>query len=315
MKLNNRKIPKRKSLKSYAVSTKDHILIFLKGLLMGICDIIPGISGGTIAFITGIYERLMNAVKSFSPKVIKDIVFWLMNRSPSSKEEVKEDIKNLDLGFLIVLFSGIGISILLMSKVVGFLLENYFPYLIAFFMGLIFASSKIIYDHIRNHKLTNMMFGGIGILLGLSLFLFVPTKVDPSQFYLFISGFFAISAMFLPGISGAFILLIMGVYEHLINVLRDIFTNFTDIFFFGLGAILGAFTISRIIVFLFSKNKCRTLYLLLGLVIGCLSIPIRDVINTTNSFSLVQFAVLVLLFSLGITSVWIVNKLGSNKHN
>ena len=283
---------------------KRYVLLFLKGLLMGMCDIIPGISGGTIAFITGIYERLITAVKSFSPKVVMDLIVWAWKRDSLSLREVKRDLQRMDLVFLAVLFSGIGLSILLTSKLVKFLLENHFAYVIAFFIGLILASSRIIFSNIRNHDLKNVLFGIIGLVFGLGLCFLIPARIDPSPHYLFISGFFAISAMFLPGISGAFILMIMGVYEHLISVLHDIFNNIADVLFFGLGAVLGAFTISRVINFLFSKDRCRTLYVLFGLVIGALAIPVRDVIRTTGSFSLFELVLVSTLLVAGIFSGW-----------
>ncbi len=282
---------------------KLHILIFLKGMLMGICDIIPGISGGTIAFITGIYERLINAVKSFSPRLVLDVFVWVWKRDSLSLRKVKKDLKSLDLVFLVVLFSGICLSILLASKLVKFLLDNHFAYVIAFFIGLILASSRIIFSKIKNHNVKNMLFGIIGLVFGFGLCFLIPAKIDPTPYYLFISGFFAISAMFLPGISGAFILMIMGVYEYLINVLHDIFNNLTDLLFFGIGAILGAFTISRVINFLFSKDRCKTLYVLFGLVIGALAIPVRDVVRTTGSFSIYEIILVFALLVAGIFSV------------
>ena len=116
---------------------KNKILLFLKGILMGICDLVPGISGGTIAFITGIYDRLINAVKGFSLQLVWDIVSFNL-------KGIKKDFRKLDLGFLIILFLGILTSLLLGSRVIEFLLENYTAYTLTFFIGLIIASSKII---------------------------------------------------------------------------------------------------------------------------------------------------------------------------
>jgi putative membrane protein len=261
---------------------KNKILLFLKGVLMGICDLIPGISGGTIAFITGIYTQLIEAVKSFSLKLVYDLVTF-------NKKELKKDIKRLDLGFLIILFLGIGFAIFTGSSIIKFLLENYFAYTLSFFVGLILASSKIIFDNIKDHKIKNILFVILGLLFGISLSFLIPQTINPSLPYVFIGGFIAISALFLPGISGAFILLIMGLYEFMINVLHNIFGNIHYFIVFGFGAVLGAFTISRVISFLFKKDKCKTLYFLLGLVIGSISIPINKIIeitqfNISNSF-------------------------------
>ena len=103
-----------------------NLVIFLKGFLMGVCDIIPGISGGTIAFITGIYSRLINAVKNISFRVVLDIFGYLVHRDDESLGKVKEGFKRMDLGFLVVLGLGIGSAVLIMSRVVSFLLDNYF---------------------------------------------------------------------------------------------------------------------------------------------------------------------------------------------
>ena len=142
---------------------KNKILLFLKGLLMGICDIIPGISGGTIAFITGIYIRLINAIKNISPKLFYNIFLSPFNKK--NRENLKQDIKKIDLGFLFILFLGIGTALLLGSKIVKFLLNNYFIYTLCFFIGLILASSKIIFDNIQNHKKKNILLGILGFIL------------------------------------------------------------------------------------------------------------------------------------------------------
>lgn len=268
---------------------KQKILIFLKGILMGICDLIPGISGGTIAFITGIYERLINAVKAFSPKLIFGS---------------KKDIKKLDLGFLIILFLGIGTALFLGSGIIKYLLETYPGYTFAFFVGLILASSKIIFTHIKNHKLKNRLFALFGLLVGIFLAFIVPANTTPTCFYIFLGGFVAISAMFLPGILGAFILLIMGLYEFMINVLHDISGNIKYFIIFVLGAIFGAFSISRIISFLFKKDKCKTLYFLLGLVIGALSIPIKRILESISEGTLsIPFSLIYILLGIILVSV------------
>lgn len=286
----------------------EHILIFLKGILMGICDIIPGISGGTIAFITGIYERLILAVKSFSFNLIKDLFLWIFKKSRGSRRSLVKDFRKLDLAFLVVLAAGIGTAILAMSHIITFLLENYFAFTVSFFFGLILASSKIIFDHIKNHHLTNIAFGMMGLVIGVALAFLIPATVTVTLPYVFLGGFIAISAMFLPGISGAFILLIMGLYEFLLHILHDITNNLSYLFTFLIGAVLGALTISRIIAFLFKKDKCKTLYALLGLVIGALSIPVKKA-AVTATWTLPDIGIMLGLLILGVISVFIVNKL------
>jgi putative membrane protein len=274
-------------------------MIYLKGFLMGVCDLIPGISGGTIAFITGIYARLINSVKGFSPKLVYDIVTYPVNRRSDS---LKEDIKKLDLVFLLILMLGIMSAFLIGSRIIKFLLKEYFAYTLSFFIGLILASSKTIFEHIENHNLKNILFCLLGLILGLLSSMLVPLTVTPSLGYVLLGGFCAVNAMFLPGISGAFILLIMGLYEFMIGVLNDIRNNRSYFLIFIVGAILGAFTISRIISFLFKKNKCRTLYTLLGLVIGALATPVKKIIET-ESFQISNILIMVFWCLLGASLV------------
>ncbi len=274
---------------------------------MGVCDLIPGISGGTIAFITGIYTRLIDAVKSFSPKLIYDIFTYPIHKERDSLKEdiLKEDIEKLDLLFLLVLMLGIISALLAGSRIIKFLLRDYYAYTLSFFIGLIVVSSKIIFSHIQNHDIKNISFGFLGFALGLMLSILVPLTVTPTLGYVFLGGFFAVSAMFLPGISGAFILLIMGLYEFMINVLNDISSNVSYFLIFITGALSGAFCISRIISFLFKKNKCRTLYVLLGLVIGALSTPLKKILQTA-SFQISNVFIMVFWFLLGISLVVLV---------
>jgi putative membrane protein len=246
---------------------------------MGICDIIPGISGGTIAFITGIYVRLINAVKGFSLKLVYDILTYPVHRKSDS---LKEDVKKLDLVFLTILLLGIASALLLGSRVIKHLMEAYFAYTISFFIGLILASSMTIFEHIEDHSTKNIMFCVLGFILGVVSSMLVPLTVTPSLGYVFLGGFCAINAMFLPGISGAYILLIMGLYEFMVGVLNNLRSNIDYFLVFAAGAALGAFTISRIISFLFKRYRCRTLYVLLGLVIGALGTPIKRIIETTS---------------------------------
>ncbi len=271
---------------------------------MGICDLIPGISGGTIAFITGIYTRLIDAVKGFSPKLFYDIITYPVSRK---KESLREDIRKLDLIFLLTLVLGITSALLAGSKIIKFLLEEYAAYTLSFFIGLILASSKTIFDHIENHNLKNVLTCFLGLILGVILSIPGHLNVTPNLGYVFLGGFCAVSAMFLPGISGAFILLIMGLYEFMIGVLNDIRGNISYFLVFIAGAILGAFSISRAISFLFKKNRCRTLYFLLGLVIGALSSPLKKVIETA-SFRLSSFVIMALWFLFGAFLVILIGK-------
>lgn len=286
---------------------KNSVKIYLKGVLMGICDIIPGISGGTIAFITGIYARLINAVKSFSPSLILDLFQYLKNKE--NKGKLIESIKKLDIIFLLTLVAGIGTAFLIMSRPISFLLDRHFVFTMSFFIGLILASSIVIYKKIENHKLKNILFGFAGLVAGILLSVLSPVSIVPGLFYVFIGGFLAISAMFLPGISGAFILLVLGIYEFMLKVLHNPVSSFYYLLAFIFGASLGAFSISRIISFLFRKDRCKTLYVLLGLVVGSLSIPLRRIYESADSFKAYNIALMVVFLILGVFIVYFITHL------
>lgn len=250
--------------------------VFAKGLVMGACDLVPGVSGGTIAFITGIYERLIRAVKNLSWGLLREaITHW---KHPKG---LADCLKRADIPFLIVLGTGIGTAILLGSRGIAYLLEHHTSATLSFFIGLILASTNTIIRHIkwtRTAAITSLA----GLLAGIIIAFLSPTSIIPTLPYLTLSGFLAISAMFLPGISGSFILLILGVYEYLLNSLHEI--NIAAIASFMLGAGIGVLAISRAITWLFNKNKNATLSTLLGLVIGSLGVPLKHALPADYSF-------------------------------
>ncbi len=275
---------------------RQQINIYLKGIVMGISDLIPGISGGTIAFITGIYERLINAIKHITPKnYFKYTIAIITN----NKKQIKILTKDLDIIFLITLFAGIFTSILLGARGISYLYENHTGYVLTFFLGLIISSVKIIHNEIQEHKKINFLYLEAGILIGL-LFLFIIPKhiLSPSIYYVALGGFLAIMALFLPGISGSFILLILGLYEHIIGYVKDIRTQYLNLVPFAIGALAGVYIISRVISYLFDKDKSKTLYALLGLVIGSLSILIQKIISNTQ-FNLNSSLTLIIILILG----------------
>lgn len=281
-----------------------NLVIFIKGMFMGIADLVPGISGGTIAFISGIYERLINAITNITPKNKYNLIKLLIKKDLKKFNEL---FLKLDYLFLLILFAGVFTSILTFSKIILFFYNNYNSYLLIFFIGLILASSKIIYQEIPIHKIFNITFGIGGFLLGLTLLYLSPQEVlNPSYLAIFCGGFLAVFALFLPGVSGSFILLILGLYGFILEALQDIFSNITIFLTFLFGAIFGVFLVSRLIKYLFKQDKSKTLYILLGLVLGSLIIPISQVqpnINTQN----IIIHIILLLF--GIFSVFLINKL------
>lgn len=271
---------------------------------MGFCDIVPGVSGGTIALITGIYERLIESLNKLFllAKQAFQLTFGRITHKQFSRSWKKQDLK-----FLAFLFSGIIIAILIGSKLMTYLLENHFTYTISFFIGLILVSGLLIYRSIKEHSAKSISLGIIGLIIGVLLAFILPATItSPSLWYILIAGFLAISAMFLPGISGSFILLILGVYEFMLLSLHQL--NIPVVVVFIIGAVLGAVVITRIIAYLFSKNESATLTVLLGLVLGCLSIPIKRLLSAYSGEPVI---LLVLSFAVGACLVLIASKFSS----
>ena len=261
---------------------------------MGVCDIIPGISGGTIAFITGIYERLISGVTQYTPRNVLALCF---------ADTRKTAWKRLDVLFFVQLLLGIGIAVFAGSYVVPYLLEHYFVSTMSFFVGLIFASGLSISRHVKSTSLSQRLFLPLGLIVGVGLLYIVPASITPGLLYVFFSGFVAICAMFLPGVSGSYILLLLGSYEAVLAGLRS--TNVAVVGLFLLGALGGALTISRCIIWLLKHYRSQTLLFLVGLVIGSLAVPLKQMVAQGIA---TQWISSVVLFFLGLLCVFLVER-------
>ena len=241
-------------------SFKEYIVISLKGMAMGAADVVPGVSGGTIAFISGIYEELLNSISSFNFSLIN--VF--------KNEGFKSVWIKVNGNFLVSLFVGILISVLSLAKLIESMLENHPIVIWSFFFGLVLAS--IIYI---GKQITKWTKGSVlCLILGAILAFYITTlnpmvSVNSSPWFLFFAGMIAICAMILPGISGSFILVLLGAYKPVLNALNT--KDFVSIIIFLVGAILGLLSFSRILKWLFSTYKNYTLSTLTGFIIGSLN--------------------------------------------
>ena len=225
---------------------------------MGIAEIIPGVSGGTIAFITGIYEELIYSIKSVDLKAIK--LF--------SQLQLRNFWKHINGNFLITLVSGMVISILLFSRIISYLLD-FHPFKIwGLFFGLIIASAIFILKKIDSFNFLTYLSLIFGLLLASYISLVSPTMTSNSSISIFASGAIAISAMILPGISGSFILVFLSKYEFILNALNEF--NFEVLSIFILGCIFGLVFFSRIITFLFNRFSSVVISLLVGFLFGSL---------------------------------------------
>ena len=251
------------------------ILIFLRGLFMGTADIIPGVSGGTIALITGIYERLIHAISKI------DFKFILFLFKGDFKNFKKNALQEIDFELFIPLLAGIGLAILTMSKVISYLLASYPAPTFAFFFGLILASAIFVYGHVDELNLKNIFFVILGLIFAVIFVGLNPIQANHSLPIIFLSGALAICAMILPGISGAFILLLLNQYEYMINVLNSF--QITEILTFIAGAILGILSFSRLLDYLLNHHKSVTMAFLVGLMVGTLRLPYEKISTNLES--------------------------------
>ncbi len=237
----------------------------LKGAAMGVAEAIPGVSGGTIAFITGIYERLIAAIKAFDFEAVRLLLGF----------RLKELWEKIDGGFLasllIGMVIGIGVSIFTITE----LLKVYPEYLWGFFFGLILASAIYIARTIKSWNLLKLVLLLVGIAIALLICRMSPVSGSENLIYIFACGAIAISALILPGVSGSFMLLILGMYTTVLGSVRGLLEDFQMAYLqvvivFALGCLIGLILFSRVISWAYAKYEDELLALMTGFIIGSL---------------------------------------------
>ena len=273
---------------------KEMILIFLRGLFMGSADIVPGVSGGTIALITGIYERLIYAISSIKFSFIKPL---LKGNLSDFKTKLVEEI---DFELFIPLFLGIGIAFITLAKVISYLLDTQTAYTFSFFLGLILASAYILYTKLENLNIKLVIITAIGIILSYIFVGLNPIAANHSLIVIFISGLIAICAMILPGISGSFLLLLLGQYQYMLNALNS--RNLIEIFVFCIGALIGILGFSKLLNYLLEKYESATMAFLIGIMLGTLRLPLMKISATVKGswipciiLAVIAFALIIIL--------------------
>lgn len=245
------------------------IRIFFTGFAMGIADLIPGVSGGTMAFILGIYDHLLNAIKSFNLRLVQ----WLI------KGRLREAIAHVPLGFLIPLGLGLGAAVLSMARIMRYLLENEPIFLFSFFFGLIIASIIAVGVTVRwtPTAIVSLVIGTVAAFIIVGL---VPISMPNDPLTLFLSGVVAIMAMILPGISGSFILLILGQYAYVLNAVSEF--NILAVIPVALGAVVGILGFARVLSWLLKHYHHITVAILVGFMVGSLRKiwPWKEVVET-----------------------------------
>lgn len=240
-------------------SIKDYILITLKGMAMGASDVVPGVSGGTIAFITGIYDELITSIKSIGAHSVGYLL----------KGKITEFWKAINGNFLTALVIGIAISVFSLAKLITYLLINEPVLVWSFFFGLVLASSWFVSRDVKawNYKTLSSFF--VGAVIAFFITVATPAETPTALWFVFLCGAVAICAMILPGISGSFILVLLGKYFYVMEALDTL--NFVVLFVFGTGALVGLMTFSRLLSYALKHFRNVTLALLSGFMLGSLN--------------------------------------------
>lgn len=241
---------------------------------MGSADIVPGVSGGTIALITGIYGHLVESISKINFGFLKPL---FKGDIRGFKDALFDEI---DFKFFIPLVLGIGSAFLTLAKVVTFCMDAYPAWTYSFFLGLIIASAVILFKKLDKVNAKHVLFTIIGAIL---TFIFVslnPIAANHSLPVIFFSGMIAICAMILPGISGSFLLLLLGQYKYMLNALHTL--SIVEIIVFVVGALIGILGFSKILNYLLKNHEEVTMAFLIGVMLGSLRVPGVEIINSVN---------------------------------
>ncbi len=254
-----------------ARGVKEYIAIALKGCAMGAADVVPGVSGGTLAFISGIYEELITSIKSVDVKALKLLM----------RLEFKEFWGAINGNFLLAVFCGIALSILSLAKVMSYLLEHHPIMSWSFFLGLIIASSLLIFKEIKKFNLLSAASIAVGTVAAYFITVLSPAQTPNDWWFILLCGAVAICAMILPGVSGSFILLLMGKYLYILSALSSF--EIATILLFMAGAAIGIISFSHALSWLLKNFHTATISLLTGFMIGSLNKvwPWKEVVETT----------------------------------
>lgn len=258
------------------------LMVLVKGCAMGAADVIPGVSGGTIAFITGIYETLLDSIRAFDLTALR---LFLRGRW-------REWWRKVNGSFLFSLLAGIGISIFSLAKLMTWLLENHPVGVWSFFFGLIIASSVLVAREIKRWNVWSVVSGVVGIVIAYYITVVTPTETPDAWWFIILSGAIAICAMILPGISGSFILLLMGKYLFIMEAVHEL--NVGVLALFAVGAVAGIISFSHVLSWLLKNYHNVTVSLLTGFMVGSLNKvwPWKETLTTSVNGDGVTVAVM-----------------------
>ena len=288
---------------------KSIFIHIIKGTIMGAANVIPGVSGGTMALVMGIYERLINSINNLNIKTLKKIFIT---------RDFKSFAKDTDLFFLISITVGIFVSIFSLSILLEFLFETHKILVLSYFFGLIFASVFFVGKTIKKYTPLSIFLFLIGFLIAGGMVFISPSSSNSSFLFLIISGAIAMCSMILPGLSGSFVLLLIGNYELIICAINDL--NFSILIPFGIGALSGIILFAKFLQFIFKKFRNNTISLLTGFIFGSLIVLWPWKLDNINSNSFNYFIpnlnletfIAFALILLGALSVVIIEKYSKN---
>lgn len=286
---------------------KDYALLMLKGLGMGAADVVPGVSGGTIAFIVGIYDELIDSIKSINMQSLKLLftgklrAFW----------------KAINGNFLFFLIAGIAISVFSLAKLITFLLETEPVLVWSFFFGLVLASTWFVSKDIKEWNWKTVPSFLAGAVIAYYITVATPAETPTHLLFIFLCGAIAICAMILPGISGSFILVLLGKYFYIMEAVKTL--DFVVLGVFALGCLLGITSFSRLLSYALKHLRNITLAVLSGFMLGSLNKvwPWKVVENGTEQNVLPQTEVAegIVLMLVGFFLVYVLEKVSANKSN
>ncbi|MFW5644598.1 MAG: DUF368 domain-containing protein [Bacteroidota bacterium] len=238
---------------------RDYLILVLKGMGMGASDVVPGVSGGTIAFITGIYEELIDSIKSINLDALKLLIAF----------KIKDFWKKINGNFLLSILSGILISVFTLANLLEFLLINYPVFIWSFFFGLVVASAIYILSDIKEVSSITVISFLSGFAIAFWITTITPAQTSEAYWFILLSGSLAICAMILPGISGSFILLLLGKYQFILNAVSEF--RITILGVFVIGALIGIIAFSNFLSWLLKKFRYQTIAVLAGFMGGSLN--------------------------------------------
>ncbi len=289
---------------------KDYITLMLKGMGMGAADVVPGVSGGTIAFIVGIYDELINSIKSVNGQSLKLLftgkigAFW----------------KAINGNFLCSILFGIGISVFSLAKLITWLLVAH-PILVwAFFFGLVLASTWFVSKDIKRWRIGTIAMFIVGVAVAFYITVATPAQTPDNYAFIFLCGAIAICAMILPGISGSFILVLLGKYMYIMEAVKEF--KLGTLAVFAAGALIGITAFSRVLSYALAHFRNSTLALLTGFMLGSLNkvwpwkekiVLAGDFVKETNILPNAFFAEAIVLALIGFFLVYFLEKLSQKK--